>query len=131
MPISKRSNPRPALTRKSVQKFCTTYWQQALFVLLGFLLRIWNFHNSLYFIYDQGRDAVALEKIVSGHPVLVGPTTGLGGLFLVPLWYYISLPGFLLTGGNPYGMCLWAIFLSCLALPMFWFLAHKLFPEKI
>jgi hypothetical protein len=118
-------------TKTPLYKIIARYWQAAVYVGLGILLRVWNFRNSLYFIYDQGRDALVLEKIVHGNPVLVGPTTGLGGLFLGPLWYYISLPGFVLSGGNPYGLCLYLILLSCLALPMFWFLSHKLFQEKI
>lgn len=74
---------------------------------------------------------MAVAQIAQGHPVLVGPTTGLGGLFLGPLWYYVNLPAFIIFGGNPWGICLYLIFLSCLALPLFWFLAHRLFSEKI
>ncbi len=65
-----------------------------------------------------------------GHFVLVGPTTGLGGFFLGPLWYYVGLPGFLLSGGNPYGICLWIISLSCLAIPLYWYVSQKLFGGK-
>ncbi len=106
-------------------------WQFLLYLLGGLFLRFWNFQNSLYFIYDQGRDAWVFDKIAHGHPVLVGPTSGLAGFFLGPLWYYIGLPGYILSRGNPYGICLWYIAVSCLALPLYWILAHKLFKEKI
>ncbi|CAN5309099.1 hypothetical protein BH10PAT2_BH10PAT2_1400 [soil metagenome] len=105
--------------------------QFLLYLFGSLLLRFWNFQNSLYFIYDQGRDAWVFDKIAHGHPVLVGPTSGLSGFCLGPLWYYIGLPGYILSRGNPYGICLWYIAISCLALPLYWILAHKLFKEKI
>ncbi len=103
------------------------FWAYLFFSLF---VRFYNFQRSLYFIYDQGRDALVLQKIAHGHLVLVGPTTGLGGLFLGPLWFYVCLPGFLVGGGNPYVTSLWLISISSLALPMFWYLAHQLFANK-
>jgi hypothetical protein len=61
----------------------------------------------------------------------VGPTSGLPGFFLGPLWFYVGFIGYLLSNGNPYGICLWLISLSCLALPLFWYLSHQLFKRKI
>src|SRR5258708_2625696 len=90
-------------------------------------LRLWNIQNSLYFIYDQGRDAVKLAELLRGQITLIGPTTGISGLFLGPLWYYINVPGFLLTHGNPMGLAIWAIFLSALVLPFVWWLGEKFF----
>jgi hypothetical protein len=107
-----------------------TQWQLLLYLVGAVFLRIWNFQNSLYFIYDQGRDAFVFEKLAQGKFILVGPTSGLAGFFLGPLWYYIGFPGYLLSQGNPYGICLWYIFLSCLALPLFWYVAHRLFAKQ-
>ena len=104
--------------------------QLLIYIFLGALIRFWNYRNSLYFIYDQGRDALVLEKMAHGHMVAVGPTSGLAGFFLGPLWYYIGFPGYVLSGGNPYGICLWYIAISCLALPLYWYFAHKLFTDK-
>jgi len=84
----------------------------------------------LYFIYDQGRDAVKLAEILHGEITLIGPTTGLAGLFLGPLWYYITFPGFLLTHGSPVGLAIWAITLSAVVMPFVWWLATKLFWNK-
>ncbi len=101
-----------------------------LYILLGLLARFWNYRNFLFFTWDQGRDAFVLERIAHGDPVLVGPTSGLPGFFLGPLWYYVGLPGYWLSGGNPYGICLWYIFLASLALPLFWLISHKLFASR-
>ncbi len=110
--------------------FLQQQWQFLAYLLGSLFIRFWNFQNSLYFIYDQGRDAWVFDKIAHGHPVLVGPTSGLSGFFLGPLWYYIGLPGYLLSRGNPYGICLWFMAISCLALPLYWYVSHKLFKDK-
>ncbi len=123
---SRTKNRETPATQKLIGQ-CKMHWQFLLYLLGGILLRVWNFKNSLYFIYDQGRDAWVFDKIAHGHPVLVGPTSGLAGFFLGPLWYYLGLPGYVLSRGNPYGICLWFIALSCLALPLYWLIAHKLF----
>ena len=105
-------------------------WQVIVFIICGAALRLYNFHNSLYFIYDQGRDALVWDKMVHGNLVLVGPTTGLGGFFLGPLWYYVGLPVFVLSGGNPFAMGAIFIAITCLALPLYWWLGHALFRSK-
>jgi hypothetical protein len=102
-----------------------------LYMVFGVGLRTYNLPNFLFFIYDQGRDALVLRNMLAGDFVLVGPTTGLAGFFLGPLWYYLGLPGFILSGGNPVGVSLWYILISCLSLPLYWWLCHKLFKDQI
>src|SRR3989344_8206070 len=58
--------------------------------------------KSFAFTYDVGRDLLQVEKIVrGGDMVLIGPTTGLSGLFYGPWWYYILSIPFILTDGDP------------------------------
>lgn len=97
---------------------------------VALFFRFYNYHNSLYFIYDQGRDAWKLQEIATGNLTLIGPTTGLPGFFLGPLWYYIGVPGYILSQGSPYGISLWYIFLASLALPFFWLISRQLFPKQ-
>lgn len=99
-------------------------------VALAIFARFYNFQNSLYFIYDQGRDAIKLKEIVEGNFTLIGPTSGLQGFFLGPLWYYLGIPGFLLTDGSPYGIAVWYIALASLAVFIFLTISKQLFPKK-
>lgn len=101
-----------------------------LLVIMGIAvwLRLFNLSERLYFIYDQGRDALKLREILQGDLTLVGPTSGLAGFFLGPLWYYAGVPGFILSQGNPYYLSLWYILLGSLSLPLFWLISKKLFP---
>lgn len=68
-------------------------------ILLRFPLVIQGFFA---FTYDQGRDLLEVQKLVGEHdPILIGPTTGLPGIFYGPWWYYFLGPIFLISGGNP------------------------------
>lgn len=99
------------------------------FVFLAAAVRFLNLPRTLYFIWDQGRDAVMLQRISSGDIVLLGPTSGIAGFFLGPLWFYAGLPGYILSNGNPYGIAVGYMLLASVALPLYWLLAHRLFPK--
>src|SRR3989344_4596430 len=81
------------------------YW---IFVLLAFILglglflRVYNIGNLLGFYYDQGRDALTVWNLWhKGDLFLIGPTTGIAGIFRAPYYYYLIAPFYLLGGGNP------------------------------
>jgi 4-amino-4-deoxy-L-arabinose transferase-like glycosyltransferase len=71
-------------------------------LLLAFILRIYRIEALLDFHYDQGRDAKIIWDLWhSGKFFLIGPTTGLEGIFLGPFYYYLIAPFYLIGGGNP------------------------------
>jgi 4-amino-4-deoxy-L-arabinose transferase-like glycosyltransferase len=71
-------------------------------LLLAFILRIYRIEALLDFHYDQGRDAKIIWDLWhSGKFFLIGPTTGLDGIFLGPIYYYLIAPFYLLGAGNP------------------------------
>lgn len=74
---------------------------------INLVLRVWRIDQLLGFYYDQGRDALTIEKIIKGDLVLIGPTTGIEGVFLGPFYYYFLLPGYLIGQGNPVAASLW------------------------
>jgi hypothetical protein len=100
------------------------------FFVVFLALRLYNLNGFLYFIYDLGRDMAKWSDILAGDITLIGPTTGLPGLFLGPLWYYVGLPGFVLSGGSPVGQSVYLILLSALAFPGFWWLKEQLFDQQ-
>lgn len=101
-----------------------------IYLAIGLFFRLVNLEQRLFFIWDQGRDAWVLERITQGDLTLVGPTSGLPGFFLGPLWYYVGLPGYLLSGGNPFWLSVWYILLASLALGFFWKISQLLFPHQ-
>lgn len=53
------------------------------------------------FTTDQGRDLLAVKDIVENlNLTLIGPTTGLPGIFYGPWWYYFLSPLFFISQGN-------------------------------
>lgn len=69
---------------------------------LGLFFRFYAFHESLYFAYDQARDAyAALDIYTSGQIKFIGPpVTGNVGLFHGVLFWYVLGPLYLLFQGN-------------------------------
>lgn len=54
------------------------------------------------FAHDQGRDFLAVSKIIyEKNLTLIGPHTGLPGIFYGPWWYYFLAPILLLSDGDP------------------------------
>ena len=110
--------------------FISTHRWPILIILFAILIRFYNFQEVSYFTYDNGRDAQEIQKIVEGDLTLIGPTSGLQGFFIGPLWFYAGVPGNLLFGGNPYGLIAWYIFTATLAIPLFYWLSKLLFPDE-
>jgi 4-amino-4-deoxy-L-arabinose transferase-like glycosyltransferase len=90
-------------------------------ILVGSFLRFPGvLTNSFAFTYDVGRDLLSLWNILYMHKLsLIGPTTGLPGVFYGPSWYLILLPFYLIFSGNPqwltFIIALFGILTICLA----------------
>ena len=88
---------------KSFKKYFT-FWNLLIFLmlLLAFFVRIYRTGDLLGFYYDQGRDAKVIWDLWhSGKTFLIGPVTGLPGIFLGPFYYYLIAPFYFLGNGNP------------------------------
>lgn len=91
--------------------FLLGFWS---ILVLGFLLRILPLNNNnFFFTMDQGNDAVYVREILMNHKIfLLGPETGIDGLFAGPLWYYFIAVGFALFDGHPIGSVFMLILLN-------------------
>lgn len=78
----------------------------AIIIIIGSYFRLQGvFTNSFAYTYDVGRDLLALLDIVRNHNIsLIGPTTGLPGVFYGPWWYLMLVPFFVVASGNPQGI---------------------------
>ena len=72
-------------------------------IALALFLRTYRPADFLGFWFDQGRDALAIWNFlyVDHKPFLIGPTTGIEGIFLGPFYYYLIAPFYLLGRGDP------------------------------
>lgn len=97
-------------------------------ILFGALfVRVYRTEDLLGFYYDQGRDALVIWRFWHERKLfLVGPVTGLQGIFLGPFYYYLIAPFYLVGEGNPVYPAVFLSFLSTLAVFMLYFLGAKM-----
>lgn len=88
---------------KKLKKYITPWNLFILIILLfAFVLRIYRIDELMGFHYDQGRDALIIWDLIKNHKFfLIGPVTGLEGIFLGPFYYYLIAPFYLIGGGSP------------------------------
>jgi len=91
---------------KKIQKAFKKFSLENIFliaiILFAFLLRVYRINDLLGFYYDQGRDALVVWDLIhNGKFFLIGPTTGIAGIFRGPYYYYLITPFYLLGRGNP------------------------------
>ncbi|KKQ43507.1 MAG: Glycosyl transferase, family 39 [Microgenomates group bacterium GW2011_GWC1_37_8] len=117
----------PSMTKKILHKWFTDlkidfkkhtafYLLLTTILLLAFFLRVYRTQDLLGFYYDQGRDALRIwEFIHEGKPFLIGPVTGLEGIFLGPLFYYLITPFYFIGQGSPVYPAVFLAFLATCA----------------
>ncbi|MBI3980834.1 glycosyltransferase family 39 protein [Candidatus Microgenomates bacterium] len=90
-------------------------------------LRIWGTVNGNFaFTYDVGRDFLEIHKQVFLHDFsLLGPTSGQGGVFYGPWWYWLMAVPFFLLGGSPTGMVLVIVLSGLLAVTVAFFWGRR------
>lgn len=100
-------------------------------LLLAFILRTYRIEALLDFHYDQGRDAKIIWDLWhNGKLFLIGPTTGLNGIFLGPFYYYLIAPFYLIGGGNPVIPSIFLSFLVTLSLFVLYKTGELIGPSK-
>lgn len=75
-------------------------------LVLGISLftHFYRIDKTYVFQNDEGRDAlIALKMIQTGRPVLLGPETSVGNMYLGPFYYYLIAPSLWLSGLDPVG----------------------------
>ncbi len=71
-------------------------------LLIGFVFRVYRIDQLLGFYYDQARDALVIWDLIhKGKLFLIGPTTGIAGIFRGPWYYWLITPFYFLGNGNP------------------------------
>ncbi len=100
--------------KKEIKSNIYIYLLLLTIIIIGLFLQIYRVDKVLGFYFDQGRDAMVVWRFLhEGKLFLVGPTTGIAGIFRGPFYYFLIMPFYFLGGGDP----VWpAIFLSVLTI---------------
>lgn len=103
------------------------YLLLAIILLAALFVRVYRVTELLQFYYDQGRDALVIWDLWHhGKPFLIGPITGLKGIFLGPFFYYLIAPFYLVGGGNPAYPAVFVSFLAVCALGVLYYLGWQM-----
>lgn len=100
-------------------------------VLAGLIVRFWNFPTWYGFDYDQEVNAWIAKSIVVDHkPVLIGPETSVGGMYVGPYFNYVIAAFFALGKMDPMTTILLNILLAATTMWIFYLIGKKLFGQK-
>lgn len=88
--------------KKEILSHKLIYIILAIIILLAFVVRVWRVNEILGFYFDQGRDAKVIWDFWYHHKFfLIGPTTGIEGIFRGPWYYWLIAPFYFWGNGNP------------------------------
>ncbi len=121
-----------------MKKIITEIFQNKInYFILGFILvsatflRVFRTDQVLGFYYDQGRDALVIADLLEkGKFFLIGPTTGIAGIFRGPFYYYLIAPFYWLGNGNPVYPAIFLALTTVAALVLLYILGKELVDRK-
>ena len=117
--------------RKKIKKFLFTNYLLIAILSLASFLRFFRIKDLLGFWYDQGRDALVIwDLIYKGKFFLIGPTTGIEGIFRGPWYYWLITPFYFLGKGNPIWPNIFLIIISITAIYILYKLSQKIGGHK-
>ncbi len=112
--------------------FAKANWIMILILLIGSFLRLYKIDSYMTFLGDEGRDVLIVRNLlVKADPILIGPGTSVGGMYLGPLYYYFMAPFLLLSNFNPVGPAIAVALLGILTIFLVYKFAKELFGERI
>ncbi|MCX6704626.1 MAG: hypothetical protein NTZ07_04265 [Candidatus Woesebacteria bacterium] len=101
-----------------------------LIVFLALFLRLYNLERRTPFDADQEEIAGRAKELLSGHPVLLGPKTSLGGFSIGPGFTYLWGLSGIFTNGNPIAGAYTSVFLGAGFIILVYFFTRKIYTEK-
>jgi len=115
-----------------MKKFEFEYFILFLILLFSAFFRLFRLNLLLGFWYDQGRDALIIWDLLHYHKFfLIGPVTGIEGIFLGPFYYYLLAPFYFLGRGSPVIAAAGLSWLAVGAVFLLYFLGKKMFGTQV
>ncbi len=107
------------------------YFILAVILLFSAFFRLYRLDKLLGFWYDQGRDALVIWDFLHYHKFfLIGPVTGIEGIFLGPFYYYLLAPFYWLGKGSPVLAAAGQAWLAVGAVFLIYYLGKKIFGRE-
>jgi 4-amino-4-deoxy-L-arabinose transferase-like glycosyltransferase len=97
-------------------------------LLFGAILRLYRIDEYMIFLADQGRDALVVRRLlVNFDPILVGPGTSVGNMYLGPIYYYMMAPALWLANYSPVGPSVMVALFGIATIFFLWYFARRMF----
>lgn len=86
------------------------------------------YYQTVPYTFDQGRDFLKAREIIHDHNLtLIGPTSGINGLFHGAWWYYFLTIPYILFSANPVGFYYFIFFLALVQTILFYLFLRRQF----
>ena len=100
-------------------------------VVVGFLLRIYNINSDLLFHTDQGLHSTAIWNIWHEKNIsLLGHPSDVDGLNHSPVYYWLMIPSYFISGGNPAVASTFQILLEAISIPFLYLAIKRIFDKN-
>ena len=104
------------------------FYSLAAILIAGAFLRLYRISEHMTFLGDEGRDAIVVRRlIVEFDPILVGPGTSIGDMYLGPLYYYMMAPALFFANLSPEGPAIMVAILGVITIAFVWYVAREWF----
>src|SRR4030043_278441 len=96
-----------------------------LILVIGAFFRLFKISEYMTFLGDEGRDVIIVRRLlVNFDPILVGPGTSIGDMYLGPLYYYLMAPALFLAGFSPVGPAVMVALFGVATIFLVWYTAR-------
>lgn len=101
-----------------------------LILAISAICRLYRISEYMTFLGDEGRDVIVVRRLlVNFDPILVGPGTSIGDMYLGPLYYYMMAPALLLANFSPVGPAIQVALLGIATVLLVWVVAREWFGD--
>lgn len=105
------------------------FWLSIILLAAAFL-RLYKIDEYMTFLGDEGRDAMIVRRLlVDFDPILIGPGTSIGNMYLGPLYYYLIAPFLFLANFSPAGPSVMVALFGIVTVFMVWYVVKEWFYE--
>ena len=112
--------------------FIKNNWPLLIILLIGAFLRLYRIGEYMTFLGDEGRDAIIVRRLlVYGDPILIGPGTSVGSMYLGPLYYYFMAPFLFLSNFSPIGPAIGGTLLGVATIYLVYLSGKNWFSKKV
>src|SRR3990170_8874008 len=123
------TNYKSQITKWVKENRLEAFWL-AVILLIGAFFKLYRIDEYMTFLGDEGRDAIIVRRLlVNFDPILIGPGTSIGNMYLGPLYYYMIAPALFLANFNPAGPSVMISLLGILTIWFIWFVVREWFPN--